>query len=51
MISLLVLVFLVHLAIYVVNTIGASTIDNLVLLHLPQFCAQTLFREGIVTNG
>ncbi|KAL1965114.1 hypothetical protein VTN77DRAFT_6027 [Rasamsonia byssochlamydoides] len=29
MISLLVLVFLVHLAIYLVNTIGASTIDNL----------------------
>lgn len=30
MISLLWLVFLVHLAIYLVNTIGASTIDNLV---------------------
>lgn len=30
MLSLLVTVFMVHLAIYLINTIGASTIDNLV---------------------
>ncbi|KAH8697258.1 protein get1 [Talaromyces proteolyticus] len=32
MISLLLLVFLVHLAIYIINTIGASTVDNLLWL-------------------
>jgi hypothetical protein len=30
MLSLILTVFFVHVAIYLVNTIGASTIDNLV---------------------
>lgn len=30
MLSLVLTVFLVHLAIYLINTIGATTIDNLV---------------------
>lgn len=42
MLSLILTVFFVHVAIYLVNTIGATTIDSLVSLTLTVFCPSAI---------